>query len=93
MKYQIIFRKEADLDIQQTILYYAENYNIQTVKSFKKELLQVLDILEQHPQHFQKRHKDFRIINFEKLPFGIHYKLQNNTVIIFRVLHFQRNFL
>lgn len=91
MNYEVIFRIEAEKDLEEISSYYNNILTVLTERFFI-EFFETLEYIEQNPNLFQVRYRDIRIAPLYKFPYGIHYKERNGKVYIFRVLHTKRYF-
>lgn len=91
MSYQLVFRKVAERDLQETKNYY-DKISETITENFFIEFFDTLKYIETDPQLFQIRYRGIRIAPLYRFPFGIHYKEKGETIIIYRVLHTKRYF-
>lgn len=90
MAYKIVIKPLAEQDIASAISWYAE-------KSLElaRELLGAIDFsinsIKTHPEHFQKRYKDIRIVFTQKFSYGIYYTLEEQLIYVHAVLHTKQN--
>ncbi len=90
-KYQILFRIEAYSDLDKIERYYSK-VSSSVTNNFFNEFTKTLNFIEQQPDFFQERYKRTKIAFFYKFPYGIHYQVKGNTIIVYRVLHTKRYF-
>ncbi len=91
MNYEIIFRVEAERDLEEISSYYNNILPVLTERFFI-EFFETLEYIEQNPRLFQVRYREIRIAPLYKFPYGIHYREVKDKVVIFRVLHTKRYF-
>ena len=91
MSYTLIYRAEAEIDLLETENYY-NKISPELTKRFFTEFFETIKYIEQEPNLFQLRYRNIRIAPLYKFPFGIHYKVTNKQIVIFRVLHTKRYF-
>jgi plasmid stabilization system protein ParE len=91
MIYKLVFRIEAETDLEDIRDYYKKVSSTVT-DNFFKELFLTLNFIEQEPKLFQERYRGIRIAPLYRYPYGIHYIEKKNQVIILRVLHTKRYF-
>jgi plasmid stabilization system protein ParE len=89
--FTIIFRTKAASDLEEIRLYY-NNISTSITSNFFKEFFETLDFIKQSPTLFQERYREIRIAPFYKFPYGIHYKVKDSTIIIYRILHTKKYF-
>lgn len=84
------FTKEALFDIEEIILWY-ENKRIGLSYDFELCLEIGLAEIARNPQLFQIRYKTIKIRFIKRFPYGIHYILNKNEIIILGVFHTSRS--
>lgn len=89
--YNLIFRLEAYLDLEEVESYY-NKISVALTDRFFGEFSKTLAFIEQQPKIFRERYKKTKIAPLYKFPYGIHYKINDNLIIIYRVLHTKRYF-
>ncbi len=84
--YTISFTKEALYDIEYIVLWYEEQ---RVGLSFDFELCLEAGLAEvvRDPENFQKRYKKVQIRFISRFPYGIHYVVKENTIVIIAVFH------
>ena len=84
--YTISFTKEALYDIEYIDLWYEEQ---RVGLSFDFELCLEAGLAEvvRNPENFQKRYKKVQIRFISRFPYGIHYVVKENTIVIIAVFH------
>lgn len=90
MAFEIEYTHDAEIDVTKAIDYYAENVSLKVAKSFYKKLLAAEKTLKRTP-FFQKIHNDFHRLPLKLFPFIIIYKIEKETIKIFRVFHTSQN--
>jgi plasmid stabilization system protein ParE len=88
--HQIQIRVLAFEDIQQAVDYYEEKTAHITDK-FLEHLYLEINVIQENPELFQKKYLDTRVRYIKGFPYGIHYILREQTIIILAVLHTNRN--
>lgn len=91
MTYKLIFRTEAEKDLEEIQDYY-NKISSSITSNFFKEFFETMDFIEGEPDLFQVRYRGIRIAPMYRFPYGIHYKEANSEIIIYRVLHTKRYF-
>lgn len=89
--FNILFTTKAEADLEEIRLYYS-NISVSVTRNFFKAFFENINFIKQTPTIFQERYRKIRIAPFYKFPYGIHYKIKDNTIIIYRVLHTKRYF-
>jgi toxin ParE1/3/4 len=84
--YTISFTKEALYDIEYIVLWYEEQ---RVGLSFDFELCLEAGLAEvvRNPENFQKRYKKVQIRFISRFPYGIHYVVKENTIVVIAVFH------
>jgi plasmid stabilization system protein ParE len=91
MKFSVLFRSEAERDLIDIEDYY-NKVSDKIKRGFFEEFFDTLSFVEQNPELFQIHYKYIRIAPLYRFPYGVHYRITGNKVIIYRVLHFKRYF-
>jgi plasmid stabilization system protein ParE len=84
--YTISFTKEALYDIEYIVLWYEEQ---RVGLSFDFELCLEAGLAEvvRNPENFQIRYKKVQIRFISRFPYGIHYVVKENTIVVIAVFH------
>jgi len=91
MTYDLVFRTEAEKDLEDIQDYYNKISPVIT-DNFFVEFFEAMDFIEDEPKLFQVRYRGIRIAPLYRFPYGIHYKETNSKIIVYRVLHTKRYF-
>ncbi|MGZ3777586.1 MAG: type II toxin-antitoxin system RelE/ParE family toxin [Mucilaginibacter sp.] len=91
MTYKLIFRTEAEQDLEDIQDYYNKINPIIT-DNFFVEFFDTMDFVENESQLFQIRYREIRIAPMYQFPYGIHYRETDLEIIVYRVLHTKRYF-
>ncbi len=91
MIYKIILSDEAKINLKESSLYY-KKISTKLDDRFKKDFVETLEKIKENPFHFQIRYREVRIAFCINFPFGIHYSLYDNEIVIHFVLHTKRDF-
>lgn len=90
MRYEIIFRPEAEAD-----LFDAVNWYEVKVKSLGSHFLlnveAAVESILRTPEAFTPIYKNTRRALVRKFPFGIHYLIDGDKIIVLAVFHVKRN--
>jgi len=89
MVYELRFRKEAERDLEEIREHYDSILSSLTTKLFK-EFFWTMQFIEMEPKLFQERYRGIRIAPMYRFPYGIHYKINGNRIVIYRVLNTKR---
>jgi len=81
---------KAEADIQEAVIWY-ESKSIALKIRFLNEVEELLKFLLLFPSSKQIRFDNTRLAFLKDFPFGVHYLVEVNKVIVLRVLHTSRN--
>ena len=87
--HKISFTKEALFDFEDILLWYEEQ-RIGLSYDFELCFEAGLSEVSRNPDNFQKRYKDIRIRFIFRFPYGIHYVVKENKIIIIAIFHTSR---
>ena len=84
------FTREAILDIEDIIIWYEEQ---REGLSFDFELCLEAGISEivRLPNAFQKKYKNVKVLFIQRFPYGIHYIVKPDQIIIIGIFHTSRS--
>ena len=87
---QIQFTKEALFDIEEIILWYEKQ---REGLSYDFELCMEAGISEiiRTPTAYQKRYKNVKVLFISRFPYGIHYIVNPENIIIVGIFHTSRS--
>lgn len=90
MKYNIIIRPEAELELTENAQWYEKN-----LKGLGSDfLLRVDDAIESilnNPEMFPVVYKNVRRTLIHKFPYAIFYLIENNNIIVLAIFHAKRD--
>jgi plasmid stabilization system protein ParE len=86
----VVFIKEALFDVEEIVLWYEEQ---RKGLSYDFELCLEVGIheIQRNPAAFQKRYKSVKIRFIQRFPYGIHYIVEKNKIIVLGVFHTSRS--
>ncbi len=90
MRYHIVFRAKARIEIQESFDYYeskVEDLGLNFLEALEKDL----NLIAQYPEQAKIVRKEFRQALIKKFPFLIIYKITESSIIIYSVFHTSRN--
>lgn len=90
MAYNLIIKPEAENDIDEAIEWYKAQ-NKELCPKFLNEIEECFDKIVNHPEHYQKRYREIRIIFTKKFPYGIYYLVKRESLFILAILHNKQN--
>lgn len=89
MNYELILKPVAELEIAEAYEWYVsknENLGSDLLYKIEDEINRIL----QNPYQFQKRYRSVRIVFTKRLPYGIHYTVEDKKVFVHAFLHTSR---
>ena len=90
MDYKIVIKTLAEQDIKEAAEWYNKNAP-HVLVGFLTELKNSISLLQQNPQHFQKRYNEVRVIFIRTFPFSLYYTIENKIIFVHAVLHTRRD--
>ena len=90
MKYRLIIKPDAEWDMTETALWY-ETQKHGLGEDFLQAIEDKFEIICGSPLVYAIRYKTIRVAFVRKFPYGIHFLLDDNTVIVLAILHTKRN--
>lgn len=88
--HKIHFVKEALFDIEDIVLWYEEQ-RMGLSYDFELCLEEGIAIILKNPNAFQNRYKQIKIRYISRFPYGIHYRFQQNEIVIVGIFHTSRS--
>lgn len=86
MAYTINIVEAAEDDIRRAFLWY-EKQKENLGSTFKKHIFKAIDSIRDNPLKIQVRYADTRVFFLKKFPFGIHFNVAGNDILIVAVFH------
>lgn len=86
----LILLPRAELDVIETGLDY-ETAQEGLGSAFERELGFVIERVRSTPQQFPVLERDVRRAMLDRFPYGIFFLVEDATVVVFAVLHLQRD--
>ena len=90
LKYELIIRQEAAIDIIEATVYYEEQ-QVGLGRRFLKQLQVYFDRIQTYPKHFYIKRNPYREAFIKKFPYLIIYELIENKVIVYAVFNTYQN--
>ncbi|HET8860476.1 type II toxin-antitoxin system RelE/ParE family toxin [Marivirga sp.] len=85
MKYYLIVKPDAELDILKSAQWYEEKQESLGVR-FLNEVEQKLRLVTQYPLNYQVRYRNIRLVLLKHFPYAIHFRLDEQKIIVLAVL-------
>lgn len=90
MSFQLVLSDEAVLDIEDAFVWY-QKIEPNLSEAFEKELYQSIAQITRNPNNFQIKYKNVKVIYLKKFPYGIHYFINEKTILVIGVFHTSRS--
>ena len=90
MIYQIIVPESVYEELNEAALYYESKQKDLGVKFVLNCEITMVQ-LKKTPEIYQRKHKQFRTIPMNAFPYLLVYEIQDNKLIIYRLIHGKRN--
>jgi plasmid stabilization system protein ParE len=90
MSFNVIVRHEAELDLIDAVKWYEENLK-GLGSNFLLNVEATIQSLSRNPQAYPKVYKNIRRALIRKFPFGIHYIIEGNQIVVLAIFHFSRS--
>jgi plasmid stabilization system protein ParE len=90
MTYSLEIAAEAETDIRNAFLWY-EDQQENLGSTFEQEIKKAIQSIERNPLKTQIRYRDIRVFFLDKFPYGIHFKLDDDLILILAVFHTSQN--
>ncbi len=90
MKWSVIIRPRAEADLQDARDWY-EQQRASLGDAFLIEVRHAIELLTEQPERRPIYYRGFRRLLTQRFPYKIFYLLEDNRVVVFRVLHAKRD--
>lgn len=90
MSFTLLVKDEAEEDLQSAYDWYEEQ-QFGLGDTFLNQIDQSFNEILNNPKAFQKRYKKVRMNFTQQFPFGVHYKIEQNKIVVLAVLHTNRD--
>lgn len=90
MSFKLIVKPEAELDASESALWYneqSEGLGAKFVEAVDREIDRVIS----NPKLYAVKYKQTRVALVKRFPFGIHYKIETDNIVVLAILHASRN--
>jgi plasmid stabilization system protein ParE len=85
MKYSLIIKPDAELDILKAARWYEKKQQNLGIR-FLDEVEDKIRLVVQNPLHYQKRYKATRLALVAHFPYAIHFMVEKDSIIVLAVL-------
>jgi len=90
MTYSISIAEAAEKDIREAFLWYEDKKESLGI-TFEEHILNAVDYIQRNPLKTQIRYGNTRVFFIEKFPYGIHFQIHGNIVLVVAVFHTSQN--
>jgi toxin ParE1/3/4 len=90
MKFEIVFKPEARLDIMEIRDWYETN-KANLGETFIKSFFKSIDNIHENPKLYPDVYKNIRKCIIRNFPYSIFYIIAGKKVVILSCMHFKRN--
>jgi len=90
MPYTIQITHAAKKDIRDAFIWYDQQRKTLGT-SFENNIVKAIKSIQDNPFSFQKRYGQTRICFLKRFPYGIHYQLKGNEILIIAIFHTSLN--
>lgn len=86
----IKFSKQAKEELFSSAKFY-ENRVSGLGKRFKTEIKKQVHFIKNNPNAAEEKYNQIRVLVIKKFPFTIHYRIENEFIVIVAIFHSSRN--
>lgn len=90
MKYSLVIAEAAENDIRIAFLWYEEQQE-KLGGEFERQISKALASIQDNPLKAQVRYASTRVFFIRKFPFGIHYIIREEDILVLAVFHTSQN--
>ena len=90
MTYAVRIRPDAERDLEDAANWY-ELQRQRLGLEFLDSVEETLGLIQKHPSMFPVVHKNSRRALIHKFPFGVHYVIADETIVVLAVMHGSRD--
>lgn len=90
MSSKLIIRPEAELDLSEAVNWYEEKVK-GLGANFLLNVEAAIEAIIRTPDAFTPIYKNTRRVLVRKFPFGIHYLIENEKIVVLAIFHMKRN--
>ena len=85
-EYSLSISEAAELDIRDAFLWYEEQKDNLGL-TFEKHISKTIQTIQKNPLKIQIRYNQTRVAFLKKFPYGVHFNVFENEIIIVAVFH------
>ncbi|KAB1063488.1 type II toxin-antitoxin system RelE/ParE family toxin [Salibacter halophilus] len=86
MGYHVAIAEEAEADIREAFLWYEDQKN-ELGDLFQDYIFKAVKSVRINPLKYQVRYDDVRICFLKKFPYGVHFTVTEDEILIIAVFH------
>ena len=86
MTYSVEIAEAAEKDVREAFLWY-EDQKESLGSRFENYIKKTIDSIQANPLKSQIRHGTTRVLYLDKFPYGIHFQVIENRILIVAVFH------
>ena len=90
MSYSITIAETAEDDVRKAYLWYEEHLE-NLGDRFKKHFSKAVESIRDNPFKTQVRYETTRVFFLKKFPYGLHFRVSGNNILIVAVFHTSLN--
>ncbi len=90
MKWRLVIRPRAETDLREARNWY-ENQRAGLGAEFVAEIEATLHVLIRDPQRHTVYYRGFRRVLSRRFPYKLFYRLEDDEIIVFRIIHVRRD--
>ncbi len=90
MTFEVRLRPEAERDLEEEALWYEEQLP-DLGNQFLDEISLALSAIAESPLMYPIVHRETRRALIHRFPFGIYYRVQDETIVVLAVMHGSRD--
>ncbi len=86
MEYSLSISEAAELDIRDVFIWYEDQKDKLGI-AFEKQISKTIQTIQKNPLKIQIRYNQTRVAFLNKFPYGVHFNIIDNEIIIVAVFH------
>lgn len=90
MTYALYVTEAAENDIRDAFLWYT-SHSEELGMRFRQHISIALEHIQKNPLKVQVRYHHMRVSFLKKFPYGIHFNINGNTILVVAVFHTSAN--
>lgn len=90
MSLKVSIRQEAEIDIEETAIWYEEQRQ-GLGHEFLDEVLSLCQTISERPAMYPVVHRSTRRALIRRFPFGVYYRIEDEQIIVVAVMHGSRH--